>query len=226
MEFEGGEIINKHTFFNHVFSSTEDGKAEIFNSIQYCILAIIPIVIINKLIQRFIPDPNLEKGSLEILFEIILQLCILIVGIILIHRIITYLPTYSGFKYENFTVTNSILTFMIIILSLQTKIGIKTSILYERMVDLWEGSGNENKKSQLKKIHTNNSSITGNIGSEGFHSHSQADSLDTPNNGSFPPLPIASSAPSKIVKPSDPQFVMPQEPLPANFSGSPFGTSY
>jgi hypothetical protein len=37
---------------------------------------------------------------------------------------------------------------------------------------------------------------------------------------------IASSAPSNIVKPSDPQFVMPQEPLPANFSGSPFGTSY
>ena len=40
----------KKTFFNHVFSTTEEGKAELLNIIQYSSLGVLPVVLLNKLI--------------------------------------------------------------------------------------------------------------------------------------------------------------------------------
>ena len=120
--------INKKSFLSHVFSSTDEGKAEILNVVQYATLGVIPVILLNKAIQRFIPEADAEKASLELLVEIFLQMIIMFCGIILIHRLITYLPTYSGFKYENLTLTNVILAFLVIVLSIQTKLGIKVSI--------------------------------------------------------------------------------------------------
>ena len=87
---------SKKTFLGHVFLTTEEGKAEILNVIQYALMAVIPVVILNKSIQRFIPEADTEKSSLEILAEIFIQLIVMFCGIIIIHRIITYFPTYSG----------------------------------------------------------------------------------------------------------------------------------
>jgi len=41
----------KKTFLGHVFSSTDEGKAEFLNVSQYGLMAIIPVVILNKSIQ-------------------------------------------------------------------------------------------------------------------------------------------------------------------------------
>jgi hypothetical protein len=49
------------------------------------------------------------------------------------------LPTYSREKYADFSVTNIILAMLVIILSLQTKLGEKVSILVDRLIELWEG---------------------------------------------------------------------------------------
>lgn len=227
METFGGTIIdhsNKQTFLNHVFSFTEEGKAEIYNAIQYGVTAIVPIVVLNKTIQRFIPEPDLDKGSIEILVEIILQLVIIFVGIILIHRIITYIPTFSKYKYESLTITNVILAFMIIVLSLQTKIGIKTNILYERVVDMWEGNTGSDKKHYPKK---------GGMSSEGMttlgnsHSPSSADHLDNNQSGVFPPAPISpmNAGGGGGNKQQMESYYIP-DPQPANFMGSPFGASF
>ena len=138
--FSGGsEPSSKKTFLSHVFSTTEEGKAELLNVIQYTVLAIIPIVILNKTIQKIIPEANPEKSSLEITFEIIAQLIIIFIGIVIIHRIITFIPTYSGFKYDSLILTSVILAFLVIVLSIQTKVGIKTSILVDRLGELWNG---------------------------------------------------------------------------------------
>jgi len=223
METLGGTIIdhsNTQTFLNHVFSFTEEGKAEIYNAVQYGVTAIVPIVVLNKTIQRFIPEPDLDKGSLEILVEIILQLVIIFVGIILIHRIITYIPTFSKYKYESLTITNVILAFMIIVLSLQTKIGIKTNILYERIVDMWEGTTSSDKKYYPKK---SGMSSTGN-----GHSPSSADHLDNNQSGVFPPAPISPMNAGTGMgggKPQMESYYIP-EPQPANFTGSTFGASF
>jgi len=129
----------KHGFFKHVFNFDEDSKAEMLNIIQYAVLAIIPVIILNKLTQRFIPEANDEKGSLEITAEVLAQVIIMFLFILIIHRIITYIPTYSGEKYSGFSVTNIILAMLVIILSLQTKLGEKVSILVDRIMELWNG---------------------------------------------------------------------------------------
>ena len=57
-------VGNKKTFFNHVFSMTEESKAEIFNTIQYSLLGVAPVVVLNKMVQRFIPEADPDKSSM------------------------------------------------------------------------------------------------------------------------------------------------------------------
>lgn len=178
--------IHRKSFLGHVFSTTEEGKAEILNVVQYATLGVIPIVILNKLIQRFLPEADTEKSSLELLVEVFIQLIVMFCGIIVIHRIISYIPTYSGFKYENLTLTNVILAFLIIVLSIQTKLGIKVNILVDRIAELWNGP------SQSKQ-----SKGSGNRGGSN-HTISQSDYIDnSPMQGDmFPPAPMVTSKPS------------------------------
>jgi hypothetical protein len=175
--------LHKKSFLSHVFSTTDEGKAEILNVVQYSLFAIIPVVLLNKSIQKFVPEADTEKSSLEILIEVLIQLIVMFVGIIIIHRIITYLPTYSGYKYENLTLTNVIIAFLIIVLSIQTKLGIKINIIWDRISDLWNGS--ENKKENVKKnVRVNQ------------HMSSQADYLDNSmmQQNLFPPAPSVQSS--------------------------------
>jgi hypothetical protein len=67
-------------------------------------------------------------------------------GILIIHRIITFILTYSGEKYADFNVTSIILVMLVIILSLQTKLGEKVSIIVDRVMEVWEGPKDTKKK--------------------------------------------------------------------------------
>ena len=60
----------KGGFFKHVFNFDEDSKAEMLNIVQYSVLALIPVVIFNKIMQRFVPEADDEKGSMEIVAEV------------------------------------------------------------------------------------------------------------------------------------------------------------
>ena len=175
---------HKKSFLSHVFSTTEEGKAEVLNVVQYSLMGVIPVVILNKSIQRFIPEADPEKSSLELLAEIFIQLVVMFCGIIIVHRIITYIPTYSGFKYESLALTNVILAFLVIVLSVQTKLGIKVNIMVDRINELWNGPSND-KKDKVKN------GVRVNKGQGGAHSPSQADYLDNSmiQGGTFPPAP-------------------------------------
>jgi hypothetical protein len=129
----------KSGFFKHVFNFDEQSKAEMLNIVQYAVLALIPVVILNKLMQRFVPEADDEKGSIEITSEVLAQIIAMFLIMLIIHRIITFVPTYSGEKYADFSISNIILAMLVIILSLQTKLGEKVSILVERLMELWGG---------------------------------------------------------------------------------------
>jgi len=224
-------------FFNHVFNFNDESKEEIMNIVQYAVLAILPVIILNKATQRLIPEADDEKGSPEIAIEVILQTVSMFLGILIIHRIITYIPTHSGVKYSSLSVTSNILAVLVIILSLQTKLGEKVSILVDRAMDAWDGD----EKSKLKKRPSNvkvsqpilqNQQISQSLGS---------------GSGSTPisQLPIA----PQITKPQQQEYVntyhqsntygtQPQasymnnqmieqnEPMAANFGGSSFGSTF
>ena len=136
----------KPSFFKHVFNFNEESKSEMMNIIQYAVLALVPVVIMNKLIQNYVPEADDSKDSPEILAEIIAQVVVMFLGILIIHRIITFIPTHSGEKYSDFSVTNIVLAFLVIVLSLQTKLGEKVSIIVDRIIELWEGPQDTKKK--------------------------------------------------------------------------------
>lgn len=148
---------SKPGFFKHVFNFEDDSKSEILNIIQYSLIAIVPIVLLNKAMQKFVPEADEEKGSLELLAEIIIQIVVMFLGILITNRVITYIPTYSGTKYPEFSVTYIILAVLVITLSLQTKLGEKVSILVDRIMDLWDGKKDDKKK---KKNSSGNVKVT------------------------------------------------------------------
>jgi hypothetical protein len=215
---------SRKTFLSHVFSTTEEGKSEILNVVQYALLGVIPVVLLNKAIQRFIPDADMDKSSVEILLEILIQLVVMFVGIVLIHRVITYIPTYSEHNYEPLNLTTVVLAFLVLVLSIQTKMGIKVNILVERALELWNGSETSQKvKSQVRVRETMTP-----------HMPSQADYLDGAGGqqtGVFPPAPVATTPQSRggydMMSKSNSTYAEPMVapgPAPANaMLGSSFG---
>ena len=81
------------SFFKHVFNFDDDSKSEILNILQYSIIAIIPVVILNKTMQKYVPESDDKKSSLEITAEIVIQIIVMFMGLLIINRIITYIPT-------------------------------------------------------------------------------------------------------------------------------------
>jgi biopolymer transport protein ExbD len=132
-------------FFKHVFNFDDDSKSEILNTLQYILLAIIPIVILNKTVKKFVPEADDNKSSLELSAEILIQVILTFIGLLLIHRFITYFPTYSKTKYPEFHIIFIVLAILMITMSLQTKLGEKVSILVERLSNLWNGEENKKK---------------------------------------------------------------------------------
>ena len=138
------------SFFKHVFNFDDDSKSDILNIIQYALLAIIPIVILNKSMGKYVPESDDKKGSLEISAEIVIQIIVTFIGLLIIHRIITFIPPYSGTKYPEFHIVYIILAILMITMSLQTKLGEKVSVLVDRIMELWDGTSSDKKKKNGK----------------------------------------------------------------------------
>jgi hypothetical protein len=145
-------ISSNMGFFKHVFNFDNATKAELLNILQYSLLGTFPIVVLNKTMQKYVPEADDKKGNIEILGEVILQIFSIFIGIYFIHRVITYFPTYSGEKYPSYSVTYIILSVLMITLSLQTKLGEKVSILSDRVVEVWEGKSEEKEKKDKKNM--------------------------------------------------------------------------
>jgi hypothetical protein len=143
---------SKKSFLKHVFNFDDDSKSELLNIIQYALIAIIPVVILNKSIGKYVPEADEKKGSLELSAEIILQIIVTFIGLLIIHRIITFVPTYSGIKYPEFNIVFIILAILMITLSLQTKLGEKVSILVDRIFELWDGKSDNKKNNKQPNV--------------------------------------------------------------------------
>lgn len=142
---DSSDDSNKN-FFKHVFNFDDESKSEILNIIQYALIAIIPVVLLNKTIGKYVPEADDKKGSLEISAEIIIQVIVTFIGLLLIHRIITFIPPYSETKYPDFNIVYVILAILMITMSLQTKLGEKVSVLADRVMELWNGPDKNKKK--------------------------------------------------------------------------------
>jgi hypothetical protein len=145
-------------FLKHVFNMNENSKSDMMNIVQYSILSVTPVVLLNKTMSKYIPEVDESKGSVELGSEVVLQVIIMFIGLLLIHRMNTFIPTFSGEKYPEFNIVYIILAVLMITLSLQTKLGEKVSILSDRAMQLWEGR--EGLTSQPAKAGNNNVKVS------------------------------------------------------------------
>ena len=115
-------------------------------------IALIPVIILNKSMSTYVPEADEKKSSIELSAEIIIQIIVMFIGLLIIHRVITFVPTYSGVKYPDFNIVFIILAVLMITLSLQTKLGEKVSILFDRLMDLWNGTDSTKKKGKSGNV--------------------------------------------------------------------------
>lgn len=234
-------------FFKYVFDLNDANKASIMNMLQYTILAFIPVILVLKVTKSYVPEANEEKGSLELLAESLFQVIFILLSFWFINRVITYIPTYSKKPYREFNETTFIIGFIFILLTIQTKLGEKISILSDRVIEIWTGD------SSIKKVESEKVKVKVSQPLAGHHP-SQADNLaftpmtpphpvmtnnlsqthqysmqNAPNVPARQPIPDFNSMHAGPVTPlpgaAHPTF---QEPMAANeaFGGGSFGSAW
>ena len=126
-------------FFSFVFNFDTENKNAMFNMLQYAILTVIPVILTLRLIKSIIPEDDETKGSVEITFEVVAQLVVLVLAVWYTNKIIRYIPTYTGVPYSSFSETSAIIPFLIILITMQTRLGNKVNILVDRISEYIRG---------------------------------------------------------------------------------------
>ena len=185
---EGGSSqMSVSGFFNHVFNFDSDNKAAMLNLVQYLLIGLIPIVLVLKGIKNIIPEEDDFKGTPEIAIEVAMQLFAIFFAIWFIDKMIRYFPTYSGVNYHKFNELNIVLPLLIILVTMQTKLGAKINILAERVMDLWNGT--QGNVGQVGNTSHGGIRVSQPIVTPGIHQVSRADALDNtinPQAGQMP----------------------------------------
>ena len=139
------------SFFNYMFSLSSTEKSEILNALQYILIVIIPLVILLKLMKNYIPLENPDKGTIEITVEVVLQLFIIFIAFLFIHKFAAFIPTYSTVPYGKMNLIHIIIPVIFLLLCMKSSISEKMSILLERfmtVVGLSKKENMEDKKPQ------------------------------------------------------------------------------
>lgn len=132
-EMEGGSSEN--SFLSYMFSMNNNEKGQILNLIQYACLSVIPLIILIKILQIYTPKYNEYKGSVEIMFEVILYLITFIVIFWFINKFIVYIPTYSKIQYEAINFTSMLIPIIFVLFSLEQNLNNKILLLSNRIMN-------------------------------------------------------------------------------------------
>jgi hypothetical protein len=190
------------TFFSHVFNFEQESRNQMINIAQYTVFSIVFITLLNRFVQDYMPEVDKDKGSLAIFVEISIQCIVLFLGIVFIHRIITFIPSVSGAKYADQNVIAIILPTLILLLG-TSKLGEKVSILVDRLsgqAPVKKSSVQQPSMSILPKSQTVN-----------------------PINSPEPDFNTMFAGPTTpLVNAASPASQESFEPMPSNFGGSIF----
>ena len=151
----GGSDNNK-SFIDYITSFSATEKAQVMNLVQYCGIAVLPLLAVLKFMKNYMPISNPLKPTSELVFEVIVQLLVILVSFFFIHKFVLYFPTYSEVKYENFSLLSGMLPLLFLMFTLDTKISEKLNVLFDRLLsmiglikepfDEEEGEGEEKDK--------------------------------------------------------------------------------
>lgn len=224
-------------FFKYVFNMDEDNKSKLFNMIQYVLIAIIPVVLLLKVVKDFMPEADETKSTIELLAESLGQVLFMFLCLWFIHKMIEFIPTYSGKQYSMFNESSFVLGFLILLFTMQTKLGEKIHILLDRLSTLWGGESETAKSRKGKRVNTQQQAHPQLTAPQPTHQPSQADNLGLPSSMPQVHPSMPTSLESQLQAPSPnfnqmynnapTQSPMDSGPMAANeaFGGSMFGGS-
>jgi len=157
--FVGGSTSG--SFVNYMFSMSDGEKVEIINMFQYVILAIIPILVIVRLMQNYIPPLNNKKATIEIAIELIVQLVVLFGLFFFVHKLIAFIPTYTKQQYQNVQFLPLVLPLLFVLFTMDKNFGEKAQLLLKRLLVMiginkenFEGADLEEEEANQKKVST------------------------------------------------------------------------
>ena len=181
------EINN--SFVKHVFNFDNETKNDLMNIVQYIVVALIPCSLANHFVDSIIPEADDSKSNLELSVEVAGHLILIFILFLFIHRLTTYIPTYSGTAYNEINLITLVLAIIVLGYDSKTKFGKKIKILTERLQELWDGK--TEKKNEKGKSNNNSVKVTqpiSNLKSPPMPTHqtSRADYLNT-HNQMMPP---------------------------------------
>ena len=152
------------SFISYMFSLNEGEKIELVNLFQYVLLAIIPIMLVVKLMSNYIPDVDYKKGTVEITVEVIIQLVLLFALFFFIHKLILFIPTYSKQPYPSLNFFPIALPIVFILFTLDKTIGEKASILMQRVLVMLGISKENFDGADLKELEDSQQEVSKNTG--------------------------------------------------------------
>ena len=149
-----GGSDNSKSFIDYITSFSATEKAQVMNLLQYCGIAVLPLLAVLKFMKIYMPISNPLKPTSELVFEVIVQLIVILVSFFFIHKLVLYFPTYSQVNYENFSLLSGMLPLLFLMFTLDTKISEKLNVLFDRlltMVGLVKEPFDEEEKENVEK---------------------------------------------------------------------------
>jgi len=123
-------------FVSHMTRFDDTIKGELMNIVQYTSLGIVPVLLLNKIVNAVFPELDEDKASWELGAEVLGQLFVMFVGVFYVHRLVTFVSPYSGHDYPTVSIIMTILPILMLLLSIQSKISSKSNVLYHRLMVL------------------------------------------------------------------------------------------
>ena len=213
---KAGGIKFNNGFIDYMTSMSSVEKSQILNSLQYGGLAIIPILVLLKLMKMYVPEEDPLKGTPELLIEVLLQLGFMLVAFFFIHKLVLYFPTYSNVDYEQMNLLSVILPVFFLMFALDTNVSAKLNELMDRAL-IFLGIKKENfETSKSKKEGFENTSKT--------MSSEQYNQLNNETSRLIDGFPTRREPQVQQPPQQEPMMMMPSEPMAANegFGGTLF----
>lgn len=193
-------------FFEHMSNFDDQTKSDLLNMFQYTLLLIIPVILLDKAIGDLFTHDTDDKHAFELVFEVVTEVVLLIVGMYVSHRLVSYVPTYSGQSYKTVSFTSVLLVFVFIVTMFQTSLREKVDALVERVyyyiagllgVETFTGNNSNSPTS----IQNNNNGNSGNNGNQNVNQHvsNSASGMHVntnPNSTAISQLPTTNNLPN------------------------------
>lgn len=134
MPVQSGGNNNDKSFVEYMTSFSATEKGQVMNLVQYCGIAVVPLLALLKIMKMYMPISNPLKPTSELVFEVIVQLLVILVAFFFIHKIVLYFPTYSQINYDGFSLLSGMLPLLFLMFTLDTKISEKLNVLFDRLL--------------------------------------------------------------------------------------------